>query len=183
MHIRIAHSLSHYILNTFILIGHRNEPHPPLNCRMGGISGYYFHAFGIIVWIGLWLASKLYLFSFVLKNHLLNKSCSPAHARIRSIFGVENHKSSSEFCLVVTGHICFCSLVWELIEIWVKPLLWALRGQTNTYPDRVNLFNMNWLQFMMPRTQWTQGLTISLISFYYEYAATRKIWQDHEYTK
>ena len=126
MHIRIAHSLSHYILNTFILIGHRNEPHPPLNCRMGGISGYYFHAFGIIVWIGLWLASKLYLFTFVWRNHLLNKSCSPAHARIRSIFGVENHKSSSEFCLVVTGHICFCSLVWELIEIWVKLLLWAL---------------------------------------------------------
>ena len=167
MHIRIAHSLSHYILNTFILIGHRNEPHPPLNCRMGGISGYHFHAFGIFVWIGLWLASKLYLFSFVWRNHLLNKSCLP-HARIRSIFGVENHNSSPEVCLVVTsaGHICFCSLVWELIEIWAKPLLWALSWEARltltAYPDKVNLFNMNWLQFMMPRTQWTQGLTISL---------------------
>lgn len=36
MHISIAHLLTHYILNTFILIGRRNEPHPPLNYRMGG---------------------------------------------------------------------------------------------------------------------------------------------------
>ena len=111
-----------------------------------GISGYYFHAFCIIVWIGLWLASKLYLFPFAWRNHLLGKEVWFGHLFYgQQSFRVENHNSSSE--IGFSGHICFCSFVWELIEIRVKPLLWALSwGQTNTYPDKVNLFNMNWLQ-------------------------------------
>ena len=126
-----------------------------------GISGYYFHAFCIIVWIGLWLASKLYLFPFAWRNHLLGKEVWFGHLFYgQQSFRVENHNSSSE--IGFSGHICFCSFVWELIEIRVKPLLWALSwGQTNTYPDKVNLFNMNWLQFMMLRTQWTLGWTMN----------------------
>ena len=110
---------THYILNTFILIGHRNDPHPPLNCRMGGISGYYFHAFGIIVWIGLWLASKLYLFSFVWRNHLLNKSCLP-HT---PVYGQSSESWKSQIILwglfsATLVLVIFVFVPWS--ESWLK---------------------------------------------------------------
>lgn len=164
MHISIAHSLAHNILNTLILIGRRNEPHPPLNCGMGGDLRVLFSCILHHCMNRVMVSLKIVSLSICLEKSFPRQGSLVRALRLiiygQQSFRVENHNSSSE--IGFSGHICFCSFVWELIEIRVKPLLWALSwGQTNTYPDKVNLFNMNWLQFMMLRTQWTLRWTMN----------------------